>query len=442
MTAFGRDAFGLSSFEDAGPEQPQDVSYSYWPVYYLNGDPTVITNAPFPLSGVQFSVVARGVGEMRASVQLADPEIREMRPWEMFVKRKTGIVVVRTVTDPDNGSQDHTIPFHGILWSCPKDPATGRMELLFQTVESLWARRLITGPAPIGQRDSNGNLRPGCAWVQTDQAQIVRDLLNPGFFSQLGNQPGQFPGWINVEAPAANMGVVRDMTYRRGQETSLLSAHQDRSKIINGYEWYTAARVLSGNNAYNAGSFRLQFIWGYPRLGRSYDEGDALPRFSYQVDGRGNVASVKYADVGTGTSNMVWGTGAGYDDDALRVYSRYPADWTNGFLITEDKFSNPDVSVGSTLQDQTNAKLLQGFANEQYIDSVTVRGDLYPYFGSYFIGDDALFTTDDWTWPDNPDGTRGVTYITRIMGWTVTPPEGSQSETIQIVLSRGEDSNG
>lgn len=425
-----------------GTEEPQDVSWSYWPVNYLNGDPTVITNAPFPLSGVQFSVVARGVGEMRASVQLADETVRTMKPWELFVPRITGIVAVRTVK-LSNGQLEHTAPFHGILWNAPTDPQTGRMECLFQTVESLWARRLITGPPPLGLRDpATGIIRPSASWTNADQAQIVRDLLNPAFFSQLGNIPGIFPAWITVEAPATNMGVPRTDTYRRGSETNLLTAHQERSKRVNGYEWYTAVRVLSGTNAYNASSFRVQMVTGYPRLGRRYADGTTLPRFSYHIDGRGNVAQLSYAYSGQSVSNMVWGTGSGTDDEALRVSTSNSADWRNGFLLTEDKYSNPDVSDPNTLQQQTDAKLIQGYANERYVDSVTVRGDLFPYFDTYAIGDDCLFSTDDWTWPDNADGSRGVTYISRIMGWKVTPPEGDQSELVQILLGGREEVDG
>jgi hypothetical protein len=428
--------------EEAGPEEPQDVSYSYWPVNYLNGDPTVIVNAPFPLSGVQFSVLARGIGELKASVQLADPEIREMNPWDKFVPRKTGIVVVRTITN-QLGQKESTIPFHGILWQAPKDPQTGRMDLTFQTVESLWARRLITGPPPVGMRDpATNNLYPSVTWTGADQAQIVRDLLNPAFFSQVGALGGLFPGWINVEAPVANMGVPRDMTYRRGSATNLLTAHQDRSKIINGYEWFTTLRVLAGTDALSAQSFRCQFVWGYPRLGRQYDGGDAIPRFTYATDGRGNVASIKYHHDGTAVSNLVWGTGAGYDDAALRVYSAYTQDVVNGFLITESTFSNPDVSNQATLQQQTDSRLIQTFANEQYVESVTVRGDLFPYFGTYAIGDDCLFTTDDQTWPDDGNGQRGVTYVSRIMGWKVTPPEGDRSELVDVMLAGREDVDG
>lgn len=431
----------ITALDIAGPEEVQQVRYTYWPCNYLNGDPHIISSQPFPLSGVRFSTLARGVGELRATLQLADPEVRQMNPWDRFIPRKTGIVVVRSVMQ-DNGVEVHVAVWHGILWNAPKNPATGRVELLFQTVESLWARRLITGPPPIGQRDSSGNLLPGMTWTGADQAQIVRDLLNPGAFSQLGNIAGQFPGWINVEAPIANMGVPRDMTYRRGQETNLLQAHQDRSRIINGYEWYTSLRVLSGTTPYDAASFRLQFIWGYPRLGRVYADGDQIPRFSYMLDGRGNVIDIRYAHNSQGVSNMVWGTGAGYDDDALRTWTSNSSDWTYGFLTTEERFSNPDVSERQTLQQQTDARLIQTYANEQFVERVRVRGDLFPYFGTYVIGDDVLFSTDDWTWPGE-GAERGITYVSRIIGWTVTPPEGEgNSEEVELVLAGREDVDG
>lgn len=439
MSALGAEALTAQlRGSQYGPEEPQDVEYSYWPVNYRFGDPTVISSAPFPLSGVQFSVLARGVGELRATLQVVDPEVRAMGPFDKFIQRKTGIVVVRKVTSPQ-GIVSYTIPFHGVLWSNPTNPATGRMELLFQTVESTWARRKITGAPPIAMVDSLGIPLPDVTWSQADQSQIVRDLLNPGFFSQFGNIGGQWPGWINIEGPSNNTGVLRDMTYPRGSETNLLTAHQDRSKIIGGYEWYTTQRVLSGQDAYSAISFRCQYVLGYPRLGRQYNNGDDIPRFSYYVDGRGNVANVTYANTGESVYSIIWGTGSGTADAAVRVVSSFDKDWQNGFLITENSYSNPDVKDGATLQQQTNTQLIQGYANQQYVASLTVRGDLFPTFDTYAIGDDCLFTTDDYTWPDNADGSRGVTFISRIMGWTVTPSEADHSETIAILIA-GQDS--
>ena len=57
------------------------------------------------------------------------------------------------------------------------------------------------------------------------------------------------------------------------------------------------------------------------------------------------------------------------------------------------------------------------------------------WLGSYAIGDDCLFNSDDWTLQDQPDGSRELTYVSRIMGWRVTPPEGENNETVDVMLA-------
>jgi hypothetical protein len=502
------------SLASVGSDLPpqQEVRYTYWPVNYYLGDPTVTSAAPLPLSGVKFSRVAKGTGELRASLQTSDDDVRAMKPWELVVPRKTGIVVVRTSSLPDQ-DEVHTIEWHGVVWAAPIDDATGRMEITARTVEYNWAQRLITGPMEGGD----------LVFAQSDRTFIVQDLLTPELFSQIGpaaakgsavaatasasldrviinttdlgqfsigdyiyvtdistglhrmNAAGTtdiflitdlvngggisaivvsplfaslpqtgdlvesfdlFPGWITIDPPTVPTGRLHDLTYTRDQQTNLLEAHQDRSEVDDGYDWYTTVRVLEGNNAYEASTYRVQYVMGYPRLGRVYGEDD-IPRFSYYVDGRGNAVSADIVYDGSAVRNVMWGAGAGFDSSTLRALTTNTSDWRNGFLITEGRYSNPDVSVASTLQSYTNAALIQTYANERFLKGVTVRGDMPPYFGSYNIGDDALYTTDGWSNPDNPDGTRDTTYLTRIMGWTVTPPEGTNSETIELMLAGG-----
>jgi len=500
----------LAADDDLPPIQ--DVRYTYWPVNYYLGDPTVISAAPLPLSGVKFSRLAKGTGELRASLQVSDPDVRAMVPWQLVVPRKTGIVVVRSARIGD-ADEVHTIEWHGVVWAAPIDDQTGRMDISAKTIEYAWAQRLITGPM------AGGDL----VFSQSDRTFIVQDLLKPERFSQLGpaaitgtavaavasatldrviintTDLGQFaigdyihvtdistgqyrtnasgttnifvitdlvnaggisavvvspffaslpqigdivkafdlyPGWINVDPPTVPTGKLHDLTYKRDQQTNLLEAHQDRSNAYDGYDWYTTTRVLVGTNAYNASSYRVQYVMGYPRLGNQYGVNN-IPRFSYYVDGRGNVITAETAYDGSGVRNVMWGAGAGYDSTTLRALTTNSTDWRNGFLITEGRYSNPDLSVADTLQAYTDAALVQTYANERFLKSVTVRGDMPPYFGSYGICDDALFTTDGWGNPDRADGTRDVTYLTRIMGWTVTPPEGTNSETIELVLAGG-----
>lgn len=515
MTAdlFASDMAALAASAAYDLTAQQDVRYSYWPVNYYLGDPTVISAAPLPLSGVKFSSQAKGTGELRASLQLADPDVRAMNPWHLVVPRKTGIVVVRSwrAADSDENTWTHRAVWQGTVWEAPTDDQTGRMEITARTVEYNWAQRLITGPM------AGGDL----FWAQKDRTVIVQDLLTPERFSQVGPpsfgeyptaavsgsvdrvvvsdtnadlvavgsyirvrlpsgayrvgndgvstvfrvtgktyagaiaslqvtpffpelpQLGEtvvaiqmFPGWVNVDKPTTPTGRVHDFTYRRDQQTNLLEAHQDRSKVDDGYDWFTSVRVLDGANAYDASSFRVQYVMGYPRLGREYGVDD-IPRFSRFIDGRGNVTTADTVYDGSGVRNVMWGAGSGFDEATVRAQATFSQDWANGFLITEGRYSNPDVSVQATLQAYTNAALVQTYANERFVRAVTVRGDLPPYFDTYSIYDDALYTSDGWGNPDGPDGDRSVTYLTRIMGWTVTPPEGNNNETVQLLLAGG-----
>lgn len=504
-----------ASFSSYDLPEEQDVSYTYWPVNYYRGDPRVISNAPLPLSGVSFSQQMKGVGELRASLQLADDDVRAMDPWTLVLPRKTGIVVVRSVlVDEETATYEHAAVWHGVVWTRDPNPETGRWDIVVRTVEYSWSRRLITGPM------AGGDL----VWAQKDRTVIVQDLLTPEKFSQLGppstygtatavvdaasvdrvivaaadvtdipvggyvrvraldgtyrmNSAGTtdifnvtslvdgggiwaivvapffaslsligdvvevvnlWPGWITVDKPTNNTLKVHDFSYKRDQQTNLLTAHQDRSKVGDGYDWYTDVRVLSGPSAIDADTFRCRFVMGYPRLGREYGV-DEIPRFVFRVSGQGNVLSVSPTFNGEGVANAVWGQGAGYDTEALRAVATNSSDWVNGFLITEDRYSNPDVSRADTLESYTIASLVQSYANEQYLKSVEVRGDKPPYFGTYALGDDALYSSDDWTNADGPNGDRDTTYLTRIMGWTVTPPEGRNSEMVKLVLASGEE---
>jgi hypothetical protein len=501
---------------DVGTDLPpqQIVRYTYWPVNYYLGDPTVISSAALPLSGVKFSCMAKGTGELKASLQVADADVRAMNPWELIVPRKTGIVAIRSARMSEDEPEVHTVEWHGMVWAAPIDETTGRMEITARSIEYCWAQRLITGPM------AGGDL----VFAQTDRTFIVQALLDPERFSQLGPQtetatavatvaaatadrvwvvnadaPGfptgayvqvtdntgalrvnaagnstvfrvtgqsvsgantailispnlgnlsqvgdtlhavkLFPGWINVDPPTLPTGKLHDFTYVRDQQTNLLEAHVDRSKVDDGYDWYTRTRVLTGADPYQASTYRVQYLMGYPRLGRQYGT-DEIPRFSNFIDGRGNVISASAVYDGSDVRNAVWGQGAGYDSSALRALATNSSDWANGFVMTEGRYSNPDVSVATTLQQYTNAALIQSYSNERFLGAVTVRGDLPPYFGEYNIYDDTLYTTDGWGNPDRADGTRDVTFLSRIMGWTVTPPEGTHSETIDLVLIGGTD---
>src|SRR5688500_19583999 len=126
---------------------------------YPFADPTIISQTLLPLSGLQFSRVMRSVCEFQATLQLAHPQVREIYPWDKVVPRKTGIVAIRQTWDRYLRLWSSSIAWHGIVWAAPRDPETGRMSITAQTIESLWARRVISGPL------AGGDL----TWEQVDQ---------------------------------------------------------------------------------------------------------------------------------------------------------------------------------------------------------------------------------------------------------------------------------
>lgn len=398
----------------------REVRYTYWPVNFRNGDLTVISNVPLPLSGVQFSTVMRGVGELKGSLQLADEEVIAANPWEKVIPRKTGIVVVREQYDPVAQEWVESIPWGGIVYAAPRDPHTGRMEITCQSIEGAWARRVVS---------------KGMTWSGADQTTIAADLLDPSKFSAIPLGAAPWPGWITVDPPTNFTGVARDFTIKEGQETNLLEAHQNRSQLAsNSYEWTTSIKVLSGSSPIGASSFRVQYLLGYPRLGRQLGDEYPVPRLRYSVDGSGNVSKFTYAYDGHEVANIVWGSGNGYEDAQVRAVA-INDEWQYGYLQSEARFSDPDVSQADTLLSYCFRQLYEKLGSEQFLASLQVAGNLPPYFGSYAIGDDLILETNDPTWPPEYRVNGWVDLGARIFGWRVTPPEGEQREIVDLVIS-------
>lgn len=415
-------------FQDAvlAGTQPLNVRWTYWPVNYVNGDPTVIGNAPLPLGGVQCSVVMRGVGMLKGSLQLADPLVRALYPWDKVVPRKTGIVAVRSTQDPATGQWGTSWVQHYLVTAAPTEPATGRMKITAVTVEGLWARRLIT---------------KAITWNGVDQQQMAADLLNPAVFSKIPLGANPNTGWITVDPPTTPTGVARTFTYVDGQETNLLTAHQDRSQLAtNSYEWTTTTRVLSGADGESAQSFRCQYVLGFPKLGRQLGQAYPVPRLLYDVNGTGNVLSFAPQNDASNVTNIVWGRGGGYSDLQVKTQVQYQpggtAEWNLGFMQTEGRYSNPDVSDQGTLTDQCYQQMYQTLSSQAYIANLKIRGDLFPYYSSYVIGDQMILATNDVTWPSDYYAASGYfETVVRVYGWTVTPPEGDSSETVDLLLA-------
>lgn len=410
-------------FTDPVAVPEQDVRYSYWPVAYQFGDPTVISSVPLPLGGVQYSEVMRGVGQFKASLQLADEEVRSIYPWDKIIPRKTGIVVVREIRDPIGQNWLSSVVQHYTVDKASPNPHDGRMMIEATTVEGRWSRRLIT---------------KAITWEDVDQVEIPQDLLDPAVFSLIPLGAGMWPGWITVDPPTTPTGVLRTFSYEERQETNLLEAHQSRSQLAsNSYEWVTKPTVLVGDDAASASVFRLQYVMGFPRLGRELGDDTPIPRLRYDTRGIGNVLRFERVHDGSSVQNIVWGRGNGYEDLQVKTLATNP-EWVNGFLQSEGRLSDPDVKEVDTLTSYAYRQIWQSLSSEQYIARLSVAANKFPYFGSYVIGDEMILEVNDVTWPPdwyNADGY--VELLVRVFGWTVTPAQAGQVETVELLVAGG-----
>lgn len=410
-------------FDDPVAVTEQEVRYTYWPVAYQFGDPTVISNTSLPLSGVQFSEVMRGVGQLKGALQLADDEVREIYPWDKIIPRKTGIVVVREVRDSLVSAWQSEVIQHYTVDKATPDPHTGRLMIEATTVEGRWARSLIT---------------KAMSWSNVDQTDIAADLLDPTLFSLIPLNPGIWTGWITVDPPTTPTGVLRTFSYDERQETNLLEAHQNRSQLAsNSYEWVTKPTVLVGDDAASASVFRLQYVMGFPHLGRDLGDDPPIPRLRYDTRGVGNVSRFARVYDGSNVSNIVWARGNGYEDLQVKAVATNP-EWTNGFLRSESRFSDPDVKDQDTLTSYAYRQIWQSLGSEQYLSNLTIAANAHPFFGTYQIGDHMIMETNDATWPPdfyNDDGY--VELLLRLYGWTITPPQGGEGESIDLLVAGG-----
>jgi hypothetical protein len=391
-------------------------------VHYPAGVVTVIGGTPLPLSGPSFTRIMRGVGELQASLQMADPSVQALYPWDKVIPGKTGIVAVRHWFDGE--TEVTKAMWHGVVYDAPTSPVTGRMMIRAETVEGTWARRLIT---------------KAMTWAAADQTTIAADLLDPAKFSLIPLSGGN--GWIQVDPPTVNTGVARDMSYAERQETNLLGAHQDRSQLLNNsYEWTTTVEPIGGP-AGSVDTYKLVYQMGFPKLGRRLGAPTPPPNFLYDTAGfAGSVISFDYVNTRSGVNNIVWGRGKGYDDLQTKSlvsyvdrYGKY--DWEYGFLQQEGRFSNPDVEDQGNLDGQTNRAMLQTFSSSRYLKGVSTWGQLSPYLPDYDLGDDIVFSTNDLTWPPELRDTGGFVNLgTRLFSYKVSPPQGDKAEIVELTL--------
>ncbi|MDX3074628.1 hypothetical protein [Streptomyces sp. MI02-7b] len=330
--------------------------------------------AELPLSGVQYSTALNGIGTLRALVPYND-ETLLLDPENATTPGRTAVYVDR----------DGVIVWGGVLWT--RTIAKGGKSIQASTFESYFQRRYVrttlstdtslildTDYVPDGQR------------LYADQRFIVWCLFRyaamlPGGDIRIDTS--------NLSGSGGATGVGRNISYFGYERPEIYAAIQSLAGAEDGFDWGIDVGWNPVANNVAPTRYRRARLW-FPQRGRSADESGLV----FTKGGpAGNILDFDWPEDGTSIATDETGLGAG-EGEAKLIASQQSADMlASGWPLLEDVQTYPDVVDLAQLQGLANAGLnARSRASVQPWFDVVADGD--PAFGSYSVGDSALFVID------------------------------------------------
>ncbi|MGW1433374.1 hypothetical protein ACWD6K_32740 [Streptomyces sp. NPDC002431] len=356
--------------------------------------------AELPLADVTYSTVLNGIGTLTATVPYAD-ETLPLDPEAATTPGRTAVYVDR----------DGVIVWGGIIWTRqPNGPRSKQIQAseflsyyqrryVKQTLSTDTSAILNTAYVPAGQR------------LYGDQKYIAWALL-----SYANVQPGGNPK-ISVDAlTAPPHGISRQLTYYGFERPEIYKSVVDLASADDGFDFGLEVGWTSSANNQAPTRYRRVQTW-FPRRGRTADVsglvfvkggvGASILDYDWPEDGTAAATEVSALGAGTGEAKV---------STVMQDTDRIAAGWP--LLETVSTYEN--VVEQAQLNGLANAELTaRGQAQTQPVFEVSADAD--PAFGSYSVGDEALFIIDPE--PLTPAGRQGVLRIVGIENTAAAGPE-------------------
>ncbi|PVE04659.1 hypothetical protein [Streptomyces scopuliridis] len=362
---------------------------------------TDVVLAELPLSDVTYSTELNGIGTLRASIPYTD-ETAPLDPEAASTPGRTALYVDR----------DGVIVWGGIIWT--RQPNSGSSSKEIQAAEflSYYQRRYVkttlstdtsliinTGYVPDGQR------------LYPDQKYVMWSLLNYAH-TQTGGQPGISTALLT--APAH--GITRNVTYFGYERPEIYKAISDLAAADDGFDFAIECGWNPAANNVAPTRYRRARTW-YPRRGRTASESGLV----FAKGGQGaSILSYDWPEDGTAMATEISGLGDGTGEAKVTSIAQDTARLASGWPLLEQVTTYDGVIDQVQLTGLTAAELAaRGQAQTQPVFEVSADTD--PQFGSYAVGDEALFVIDPE--PTAPTGRSGVLRIVGIENTSSSGPE-------------------
>jgi hypothetical protein len=356
--------------------------------------------AELPLADVQYSFELNGIGKLSGTIPYAD-ETLPLDPETASTPGRTAVYVDR----------DGVLVWGGIIWT--RDRVKGGKQIQAAEFMSYFQHRYVKKTLST---DTSLLLNPayvdaGGQRLYSDQKFIMWSLLR---YAQ--DQTG---GNVNVDLnplTAPGHGIDRTVSYFGYERTEIYKAIAELAAADNGFDFGVEVGWTSAANNQAPTRYRRARAW-YPRRGRTAQESGLV--FS-KGGGHGSIIDYDWPEDGTSLVTEMSGLGAG-TGEARIVKTAAAGDLIeSGWPLLEGVETYDGVIDEAQVQALANADLdARSRATTQ--PTFEVAADSDPEFGSYQVGDEALFVIDPE--PQSPAGREGVLRIVSIENTAVNGPE-------------------
>lgn len=356
--------------------------------------------AELPLAGVSYSFELNGVGTLSGTIPYSDETI-PLDPETASAPGRTAVYVDR----------DGVLVWGGIVWT--RQGVAGGKSIQAAEFLSYYQHRyvketlstdtsLIIDPAYV---DAGGQR------LFTDQKFIVWSLLKYAR-DQAGGNVG-----IDINAlTAPGHGINRTATYFGYERPEIYKSIAELAAADDGFDFGIEVGWTSSANNQAPTRFRKARAW-YPRRGRPAAESGLV--FS-KGGGHGSILSYDWPEDGTSLVTEMSGLGEGTGEAKIVKTAAAQDLLDSGWPLLEGVATYEGVIDETQVQGLTNADL-QTRSQSNVQPTFEVSADTDPEFGSYSVGDEALFVIDPE--PQSPAGREGTLRIVSIENTSASGPE-------------------
>ncbi|MFI1734050.1 hypothetical protein ACH40E_33525 [Streptomyces acidicola] len=356
--------------------------------------------AELPLANVSYSFELNGIGRLSGTIPYNN-ETLPLDPETASTPGRTAVYVDR----------DGVLVWGGIVWT--RDQVKGGKSIQAAEFLSYYQHRYVKKTLST---DTSLLLNP--ALVQ-DGGQRIYTEQKYQLWSLLRYANDQTGGDIHInldDLTSTPTGINRTATYFGYERPEIYKAIGELAGADDGFDFAIEVGWSYAANNMPATRYRRARMW-FPRRGRTAAESGLV--FS-KGGGYGSILDYDWPEDGTSLVTEMSGLGAGSGEAKIVKTATAQDLIDSGWPLLEGVATYDGVIDEAQVQGLTNADL-EAQSQAQVQPTFEVSADTDPAFGSYQVGDEALFAIDPE--PQSPNGRSGVLRIVSIENTAVNGPE-------------------